>query len=410
MNKKRILISLVLSLFWLGVIHLWGSKHYTFVRGWQDNVSQISSAFLFTVEGFGIYTKPTGDSLKPLPQKDLPPRFKTDVNPEEWFWHPEIGKEKPVFMVWPNIPRPYPLGAYVWYAPYSLIVYGLNGSMALAAALSTFVFLLIAHVCFFIYYDELRKNILSGSSHKDTFLRVSFYFLMYIIYAEFIRWSGQGQYDLIAMIPLIFAYKAFKKEDYPFTLFLYGVALSIHFRTLFSLGLVLLATFLILVDLKKHLGRGKNRNIVLISAAALMAGISAFIFINNISHLTDTTLYSTNEFLYSSIGKKSVPEIILFFVFLFGLLYWFFKNSLWPQLSVALSTLLILFSTALIRGWYVMFLFPIFLLIDPKDKRKKAVFYASFLFYIFSSSTFMNQSPFNFSFFRELIEIYNGVS
>lgn len=408
MNKKYFLLSIVLSFFWLSIVHVWGSKHHTFKAGWKDNISNISSAYLFYLEGYNIYRMPTGSLLRPIPPDQVPDRFRMDISSTDWLQHPLVGPNKAFYIVSPEVSRPYPLGAWLWYAPYAFLTYGLNFSMGFATACCTFVFFLIAHFCFFIYYHELKNILLFDETKKITFLKVAFYFFLFILYTEFIRWSGEGQYDLVAMVPLIFSFWAFKKKNYPLVLLWFGVAFSFHFRSLFSLGLPLLSGFLMLGNFKQYLGQDKTKNLLMVLGTLVLGAISSQIFLYYWQFIANLNVYSTNPYYYSLISQRSVTDVILFYLFLAGILFWFIKKKHWPYVFVASSTLLVLLTTPLVRGWYVMFLFPIFLLIKKSDVHKKSLFYACFAFYIFAASTFMNQSPFDLSFVRDLIQLFNG--
>lgn len=410
MTKKQFYISFVLSLGWILFIHFWGSDHHTFKTKWHDNVSNISSTLLFTVEGLNIHKSPIGSLVQPLPYEEVVSRFHTDVESKEWFWHPQLGKDNPLFFVWPEVPRPYPVGAWLWYSPYTFMLYGLKLSMSTVTFISSFVFLLIAHLCFFLFLNEIRTNLSPVLANGNRFFKFVYYFFLFILYTEFIRWSGQGQYDLIAMIPLIYFFKYFKESHLIKALFFFGVALSFHFRSLFSLGLALYCGGLLLVSWKHYFGHAKElgKNVSLLATTLLMGACATLVFYYNSRFLTDTSIYKLNEYHYTTIGKKSWPELIAFFVFFVGLLIWFLKNRLWTYFAVASTTLLILFTTPQMRGWYILFIFPIFLLLDKKAINNKHIFYACMIFYTFAASTFPNQSPFDFTFFREIYELLIG--
>lgn len=82
---------------WTLFIHLYGSQHHTLKSKWQDNVSNLSAAALFSVIDFEIYKKPLQDSVLPFSERDLPLTFKSDVEPTQWFFHPQLGPERPLF-------------------------------------------------------------------------------------------------------------------------------------------------------------------------------------------------------------------------------------------------------------------------------------------------------------------------
>lgn len=410
-SKNQIYLSVLLTIFWIGFIHLFGSKHYTFKRGWQDNVSNISSMLLFTAEGFNINKQGVEKLVQPLPSDEVPAQFLTDVEDSQWFWRPDFGKDKPLFFVWPDVARPYPLGAWLWYAPYTGMLYKVGLSMSTVTLISTSVFLLVAHFCFFVFFNHLSvqlKDVLLQPG--QWWIKGAFYFCIYLIYTEFIHWSGQGQYDLIAMLPMIFFYRFFRQKNYIWALFSFSLALSLHFRSLFSLGLALLSGLYLLKDFSSVFLPMKHRqkNWLLFFITLTLGFLATLVFYYNSKFLTDAQLYKLNDYHFSTIGKKSFLEVFLFFAFFLGFLVWYLKNRLWGFLAVAATTLAIFYTTPQMRGWYVMFIFPIFLLIEKGLPNLKRIFLVTLLFYVFCATTFPNQNPFDFTFFRNLLELLRG--
>jgi hypothetical protein len=407
MTKKQWLLSLVLSLAWVLFIHVFGSQHHTFKTKWQDNVSNISATLLFTAEGFNIYKEPVGNLVQVFPQERLPEKFKSDVDNSEWFTHPKLGDSKPLFLVWPEVPRPYPPGFLLWYAPYTTLLYETPLTLSEVTFLSSLVFLFVAHICFFLFFNELKPLLATeGKTKKDQWHKAGIFFFFFVLYTELVRWSGMGQYDLIAMIPLFYSYRYFKKKNIVFSLLFFGIALYFHFRVLFSLGLCLYCGVLLLLNWRKYLISLKNGILVLLT---LLLGVtSSIVFLYNSRFHTSSSIFKLNDYHYSHLPQKAWWEILLFVVFFFGPLIWFAKNKLWAFLAVSSSTLLILLTTPQLRGWYLMFVFPIFLLLDSTQPNRRKIFYVCCIFYLFTVSTFINQSPFDFTFFRELIQVVRG--
>ena len=409
-SRRQWLLIFFGTALWTLFIHIYGSQHHTFKSKWQDNVSNLSATALFSLITFDIYKKPIQESVIPLSDPKLPIPFQSDVEPSQWFLHPKLGPTLPLFFVWPNVPRPYPVGAWLWYAPYSWMVYGAGVSLSAATLVMAFIFGLTAHLCFFLFFNSLSLTFQDEWREKKfSFLKVSLIFLYLITYLEFIWWSGQGQYDLIAMLPLFVAIAMFHKKHYTRSIFFFAIALNFHFRVLFSLGLLLISIFHVLRVPKKNsesIFRWNNWRWNLPSVA--LGAFAAQIFLWNSKFITDSNLFRLNEYHYRLLMQKPSWEVLVFIFIGLGLPLWLAYKKLWELFITISIALMIMFTSPQICGWYVLFLFPTFLLISKNSLARRTSYYAVLIFYIFSASTFMKESPFDLHIFREIVESLQG--
>ncbi len=406
LTRKNLAISIIGTLFWVIFLSWFGSKHHTFKANWQDNVSNISAVQLLILEGVDIFKEPVQSFVHPLSESEVPSRFLTDVDSVNWFWHESLGKDRPLFFVWPDVPRPYPIGAWLYYAPSSLLVYQFGLSMSFATLLNTFLFLLIAHLCFFLIknlvYEELKDSI-----RQSQFWRWCFGFFALTMYFEFIHWSGQGQYDLISMLPLIIFFKNLKSLKWKESLVFYGLALNLHFRSLFSLGSCLSVIFCSFLTGRADQKLWNVRNLKWYAVALGLALTSGFIFILNSRFLTDTSLYQHNEFHYQSLIQFQNFSTFSFLCIAMVLAGWILWQRFWQLFFWFSLAFFIFVSTPQLRSWYVMFLFPAFLLIGCSSRPKRTQQFALVsAVYVYFASFIFKQSPFEFYFLRDLYEIF----
>ncbi len=384
---RKALASLVLAAFWTLFIGKFGSDHGTFDSKWGDNVSNISSAYLFLHEGLKISTRPLVEMVEPLNSSAVAPRFKTDLRQEWWYYSKKAGVDKPLFFVTPEVPRPYPPGAWLLYLPFALLVYWLGFSFSTVALASTFVFLLIAHICFFMFYQRLNSQV----PREKSLIKGLFWFIVFTAYSEFVMWSGQGQYDLIAMLFLFFCIDYLSAQKWPRAFLFFSLAFSFHFRSVFFSG-----------ALVRGLVRVKNILNWQIVAAAVLGSLSFYVLFTNLSFLTNVDFVNLNKYHYSVFLAQDLLVRTVYFLVFGGLIVFYLRHRLWEQLGVTLTTTLVLITTRAVRSWYTLFLFPIFLLPPREAKNQSTLFAINSLFYIFYSSLFLTESPFEFTFLREI--------
>lgn len=396
-SKKELIISLVLSLLITAFIHSFGSQHHTF-SGAEDNISNISSAYLFRKIGLEIYKKPTQDFLTST--NELHPSYPEYAKPYQFF--KLEGQKKPLYLVWPNIPRPYPIGAWLWYAPSSFLVFDLDYSIREATLFTTFGSIIVAHICFFLF---LNLFLVGFDFSIFTYKRGIDWIILFFCYTQFVFWSGQGQYDLIAMVPLLCMLYAYRSKNYALALFCYGVSLFFHFRGLFDLGLTLFCIYLFIKDcFENNFKNLSPKNYFYLISSIILALVAIVIFYWNTSHLIDGSIYYRNRYFISKLFNLEVAKIIYFLVVTWGIVIYFALRKNWPVTLTLLTTNLVLISTPQVQDWYTMFLFPVFLILDRKEKFFYLDSFVLFLSYVFISSTYLNESPFSFSFIKVIYQ------
>lgn len=391
MRRKFLILSFLGASFWILILHQFGSLHHTFQKKWQDNVSNFSAVQLFRFENFSVHQFPVGSLVSPLAIEEVHPNFLTDTEETQWFTHPQLSEKQPLFFVWPEVPRPYPLGAWLTYAPFSMAVYQGGLAMHWGTFFSSWFFLFVAHLCFFLFFLSM----------KDLGIpKWMFGAFLFVLYGELIYWSGQGQYDLIAMIPLILSYRAVKEGQFQKSLVLYLLAFNFHFRALFSIGLFFAATF---QSLRRWTWTWKSLGAY--GLCLVLGLLGSYVLFLNREFITSGEIYKLNEYHFSTLLEKSWFEVLGFvFSFVFVLGYFGLKRQ-WLLFFVAAGNFFVLFTSPQLREWYVMFVFPIFLAIPSRHRHVRGLFICCVIFYTLLAMFFLKRSPFELGFLRELFEV-----
>jgi hypothetical protein len=247
------------------------------------------------------------------------------------------------------------------------------------------------------------QEIKTSLDAPSRFWKFCYGFTLFIVYCEFMNWTMQGQYDLIAMLFVVGSIDSFLQRRWSSALFWYGIALFFHLRSLLLLGLVPLCVW----QLLKSWEWLKPSQALRWGSALVLAAIGAMVFYWNSSFLTNSELFPLNHWHYSVLGKRHLWELIVVPVTLISIFYYWIRHRLWALMAIGLSIQLVFMATPQVRAWYAMFILPAFLLL-PKGNVAKNALPVTLLFYIGTASMYASESPFEFNFIVEIFKSIQG--
>src|SRR5690606_16921273 len=102
----------------------------------------------------------------------------------------------------------------------------------------------------------------------------------------------------------------------------------------------------------------------------------------------NSSIYTTNKYVFSNIKNLPPLTLIYYFIVTWGVVAWFAFKKKWDLFAVTFSANLIHFLTPQMRGWYVMFIFPIFLFLKKDSKNFRQDLLMITFAYIFTASTY----------------------
>lgn len=405
---------LSLSSLWFVFIVFFGSRHATLSPGWADEVSHLFTTWIFWDHGFKIFKEPTETFLATSPSTEheaaekaaigeslgLSPlgfyRYPRPLEPNSSLT-PREEQSRAVFIVVPNVPRPYPPGLYLLFTPISWLAFkGLltprQGVLAVTA-----LGLIASHLAILI----LLQTLLRSTKPQTRYQLFLVYFTAAIAYSESIRWSLNSQYDILAIL-LIFAFLlAARREHWLESLLLYSTALFLHLRSLIFMPW---AVWIFYRYLKANCWRLTARQILSLATGILLTGSAALTLLWNASYFQRPDLIDLNGMHWSKLGPGNWDRTLIFAASFALVCFLWSRARLWGTLACGIWCILLLVQSRLMREWYTLFLLPFFILAvcTTAEQNRQRALMATLFFYILTASLFMNNSPFEFRLFREI--------
>lgn len=397
---------------WTIFIARFGSNHATLQSGWADLPSNLYSTLIFWDHGLELYKQPTGHFLSPLSDDARKIAANTYALPEGDFFtyhHGEI--DRPVFVVWPQVPRPYPPGLYLYLTPVAWLLANDWTNLRSSLVIATGLGLVFAHLAFLVFFIPLWR-LAKQSGRMQMFLTA---LLTSLFYFESIRWTLNSEYDLVAVFTLICFVVAYAKKKHLPAIVLYGLSIFLHLRSIFLLPAALHAAYAWLLS-KNGMNALKYIKILdwlAVAAATTMSGLAALTLIWNSPFIKRSDLYDLNGMHWTKLNTASWSKLLPLLLGLIIVFYFWRRQRAYLSMVCSIWSVFVLTQGHLAREWYVLFLFPLVALaILESAKNAKRVTIASLCaglgFYTMIAAIFLNNSPFEFRLFRDLTSAILG--
>lgn len=238
----------------------------------SDQISHLNAARLFMWCGTCLWRAPT-DRLVPRYTPEEWPQVPTDIRPairreSDVFKIPGWAPDKPLIIGWSFLPRAYPPGALLLSAPVALAYHYTPISFSQANRLLYLLYLLYAHVGFFLVLRVWRLEPLRPSALG----------LLggLLLYGETIGWALNGFYDVALIAPLVFCGHFLWRRRGLAALVCYCAAAFLHYRAYFFAPLALYALYLVLKDWRQW--PGGTRHWLAVGALLVLGGASLYTF------------------------------------------------------------------------------------------------------------------------------------
>lgn len=390
-QKKQILYIVALSLFWTLFLCWRGSPALTLQYKWLDHLSNLSVTRIFLQEGSKVFSVPKGQMVKPWPSdQPIPLQFK-DANPYESY---TLNDQKPLFLSWPELPSPYPPGVFLVFYPFSWIAYDLNLGYFPATFLFAFVFLILAHIVFFIFFQRFKEleNSLITKTHK-----FFYYLVLFLVYCELCRWPMNGQYETFILPMMVGAFLLAERKKYSEAIFLVGLSLFFHPRALYFVPMVLIWFYQWIKSKDKKI----VKDVFLYVGASLGAFSLAYVLYLSVSaHNSPDMFRGLNRWGLSALVSKKQWGSLLFLVSSAAVVSYFLIKNKFYHLAVSFIWIhLLLFQSAQVREWYVTPLIVLFFAEKPSFRFLKFAALAYFAIAHF----YPNNSPLEFLFVKSVV-------
>lgn len=387
-----------LSLIWTLLLWSLGSEHATLYTKWADNISNISSSWIFLHEGLNIYGPPVENfTTGQLPPEALSPEWKLDLTSENFFQSKY--SRHPLFLVWPYASRPYPPGAFLFQMPFSWMAYSLGWGFLIPALSIAFAFIFSIHLFTFRLFQFLRPLFPQNRP------KVFFPFLLFIffIYFESLQWALQGQYIVLILLPLLLSMERIQRKDLIGALFFVCLAFFIHLHAVVFFPLVLWAAWGLFVNHRSLKGvlqiseRSQGLSAILVFVSAVMAALSFYCLFQNLFSYTSGELANSNLWNWKNLNRLTLQQLSLFFIPFLLVLVFLFKQKALGSLFTLLSLIFIFSISGHLGIWYSVSALCLFVT-AKESQHPRSTLLTLFVAYVLLTGTYLNNSPFEFYF------------
>ena len=368
-HLRYLQIAITISLvFWFILLSVNTYPLGTFENWYTDGARHPYTSVLFTKVGFSVFNTPIG-SLS---------------SADNSFYK---------FVTWSEMPHLYPIGSVFLFLPFGM---SLEASIpqVLVFKLEIAFFLIISHLCLYIFLKKFWKNELTLTP-KEVFLKPFWKqelgFLLkalgtYILYIILVVYAANGQFDSVAFLFTLIGIAMFLGERYDY--FLLFVAFSSTFK--YQAGIFLFP--LIIISLLRLYQQSKSFRFLhnkVVLASIAFAGVDLFT-----AYLSAPFLVSARPELimngvnaFSSHAQISWPlqafaVLLTLSVTLVCSTYLLNKNRLMSL--VILFSLLPTFTMPYFQPWYLPFFFVYPLIPQPKRTLEVTMVWLIFMMIVLS--------------------------
>lgn len=396
--RKRLRFALVGTLLWGAFLLAFAGPVSSIRPLLKDHVSNLHATIVFFYRGLDVARKPMQDNADA--PAVVPPGY---LEKHDWAESVYQIKERegrfPLLGVWMAVPRPYPPGLYVQTTPWAL---WLENSRELSPWLVwswVLSFVFFAHIAVFLLWERI-------SLVPSVFLR---FLLGFTVYAEIVGWSLCSQYDSLAALFAVLALRRWEDRRWLSFAGFFATSAFFHFRILFYLPLLLgfLWTERSWSDFSARVGdewrTSKLGKKIWLAAAAGGAALSGIVFLWILKSVRDESEFN-NRVREGFLSGVWVGDNWFFVIGLAILGIWIARRKDMTFGILGLWWAFFLNQMAFVRGWYCMFLVPVLgFNLGKKPTNADAIF--RLLFYALFTSTIFRNSPFEFWFPKEVIEV-----
>jgi hypothetical protein len=278
-SRLRALVAVVLSLAaWATWAHRFPNPHpwADLSRGvYTDHFSHMNAARAFARVGLAIYRKGAAELAPEVDyatRKQLPEDVRLGGSYTGGIYAlPGMPVDKPWVTSWSTIARPYPPGDLLVVAPSAFLYERGVLSFARANALLVALFVLYAHVGYYVLARILDRE----QSWRTPVLALG----ALLLYAEATRSALEGFYDVAAIAPLLLAFEYLRERRALAASVAYAAAAFVHYRVFFFAPLPMYAVWVFLADRQWRALRARDAVAIATGLALAAATLGVFVIL-----------------------------------------------------------------------------------------------------------------------------------
>ncbi len=355
-NLRYLQIAIAISLvFWFILLAVNTYPLGTFENWYTEGARHPYTSVLFTKVGFSVFNTPLG-SLS---------------SSDNSFYK---------FVTWSEMPHLYPIGSVFLFLPFGMLLEAYIAHV-LVFKFEIALFLIISHLCFYIFLKSFWKNELTLSPREvyfKPFWKQEFGFMLkalgtYILYIILVVYAANGQFDSIAFLFTLIGIAMFLGEQYDYFLLFVAISSTLKYQAGIFLFPLIMISLIRLYQKSKSFGFLRNKAVL---ASIAFAGVDLFT-----AYLSAPFLVSARpELIMNGVNAFSPHAQISWSLQAFAVLltlsltlvcsvYLLNKNRLMSM--VMLFSLLPAFTMPYFQPWYLPFFFVYPLI--PQSKRSLEV-------------------------------------
>ena len=308
-----------------------------------DHIAHMHAARLFPRLGFRLYREPLRGVLPRLDDdalRQLPPDEAVGAAylPQDTF---AVQGSRPAYVSWSAMPRPYPPGDMLTFAPVAMAYEWTSLSFATANWMLIVSCLVYAHVGLFLLWQAIH-----GEWRAPFVVRWGMCFLVAV---PVVRFALEGFYDVVLIAPLVLAARWLHDAKWSRAALAFAFAFFLHYRALFFAPYALVA----LVGAWGSRGALGRRGVIELLLAGVLCGIAGGTLLVVQPWLAAFPLTSPVNIAG---GNSLATTGYAAFAFLVMTAFW--RTSCRLDAGVALTVFAIIVTVRQVQAWHIIALVP----------------------------------------------------
>ena len=313
----------------------------------SDHASHVGVTILSRYHGLDVYRRPVGE-LCPLHDDASRALERTlDVRAEDRALItvcniPQRAGQRPLFLNWPRLVRPYPPGLWLLTLPEAWLYEETSISFRALNKLSILKYLFFAHVLTALAHRVFFHRSIVGRARWFSIAAVA------LVHCEGVRWALCGFYDVVAVAALFCALRHALDERPAHAFGAWSIALFLHFRALWLLPMAV-----VLAHRALRRGSAIDRLIVLATLPLVSASMIAFAAV--FPHLG--SFPESNPVFIGTVGSH-IACFVAWSSALALVAGWLAKSGRWLTAATLVWQAVMLGRTPQMQAWHALFLLP----------------------------------------------------
>jgi hypothetical protein len=311
----------------------------------SDHFTHMHAARLFPRFGFRLHREPASSFLESLEHNDEKlSRLSVDDRAQSiacgrGAWN--VAEARPAYLNWSQLPRPYPLGDMLLFAPVAMLYEWTPISFAVTNWLLIVTCLISAHVGLYFMWQAVHETWNLAPTAR--------WAVCFLLAIPVIWFSLDGFYDGVLIAPLVLTARWIDESKWTCAMLAFVLAVFCHYRALVFAPYGIVAT----IGVARSVRALSRADVARLLLAATLAAFSVYTFLLVAPSLRDFPL--TNP-VHPAIGHPLATAAVATFAMLAATLLWRLRSPL--DAAIAATVFLFLLAIRQVQIWHVVAIIP----------------------------------------------------